>query len=160
MISHDDNREAARRSMTGVMGRYPELTDCGFDLRREHSFERYRAAMLAGRSLAQFSVARIWVRGMGKTKAINPRSGSSYGLKHVAAHEIGYVTNGVFIAAALAEGFDVRLTDPTSPNVWFNMSRRSVSLAHDRKERARVNGCYQSVPPADETSWATGEAAI
>jgi len=54
------------------------------------------------RSLAQFIVARRWLSQFGKLKSLNKR-GSSYGLKHVAAHDIGYVTNGVFIAAAIAE---------------------------------------------------------
>jgi hypothetical protein len=46
------------------------------------------------------------------------RRGSS---KPIAEHDIGYVTNGVFIAAAIAEGFSVRRINNT-PNAMFNIS--------------------------------------
>jgi hypothetical protein len=36
------------------------------------------------------------------------KCGTSYGLKHWAEDSIGNVTNGVFIAAAIVEGFTVR----------------------------------------------------
>jgi hypothetical protein len=38
--------------------------------------------------------------------------------KHIAAHDIGYVTNGVFIA----KGFSVRRINDSNPNAWFNIS--------------------------------------
>jgi hypothetical protein len=38
--------------------------------------------------------------------------------EHIAAHDIGYVTNGVFIA----EGFNVRRINDSNPNAWFNIS--------------------------------------
>src|SRR3954467_4152410 len=65
-----------------------------------------------------------WLGAMEKTKTINTRD-TSYGLKHLAAHEIGYVTNGVFIAAAVHCGFPYRLT-PGRPNVEFGISEKSL----------------------------------
>src|SRR5271166_6416600 len=101
-------------------------------------FERDRATLLDDRSLAQFMGARQWLRQFTKTKAVNPRAGSSYGLKHVAEADIGYVTNGVFIAAAAAEGFIVKRCRPDSPNAWFNISSRARSIGWRREaERER-----------------------
>jgi hypothetical protein len=55
-----------------------------------------------------------------RLKSFNKR-GTSYGLKHIAEHDMGYCTNGVFIAAAIAEGFRVR-REGRSPNAVFNIS--------------------------------------
>jgi hypothetical protein len=58
-----------------------------------------------------------------KTKSIN-RRGTSYGLKHVAEYDIAYLSNGVFIAAATAEGFKVqRIAD--TPNAWIAISSKA-----------------------------------
>jgi hypothetical protein len=81
--------------------------------------------MLLPRSVQQFETARLWLRQFSKVKSSN-RRGSSYGLKHVAAHDIGYVTNGIFIAAALAEGFTVQRC---GPNAWINISSRAWAPA-------------------------------
>ena len=58
------------------------------------------------------------------TKTISPTLASSYGLKHQCESDVGYVTNGSFIAAALLAGFPHVLRSG-SPNVWFGMSRLS-----------------------------------
>jgi hypothetical protein len=63
-------------------------------------------------------------------KTINRRH-SSYGLKHLAEPEIGYVTNGAFIAAAVHCGFSFE-TYPDSPNVCFGISEKSIKA----KQRA------------------------
>ena len=62
----------------------------------------------------------MWLRGQTKRKTLN-KSGTSYGLKHVAERDVGYITNGVFIAAAVAEGFRVVRIRET-PNAWLNIS--------------------------------------
>ena len=57
-------------------------------------------------------------------KTINRRH-SSYGLKHLAEKfsPNGYLSNGVFIAAAMIVGYPFKL-DP--PNAMFGMSERSI----------------------------------
>lgn len=65
-----------------------------------------------------------WLAKISKIKTIN-KSRSSYGLKHLAEKEIGYITNGVFIAAAIHCGFDFKL-QIGSANVFFNMSEKSL----------------------------------
>jgi hypothetical protein len=138
-----DELSAAAADMELVLAAEPNLSDFGFgasNIRKMTAEERVafvqenRARIRLPRSLAQFMAARQWLAQFGKLKALN-RSGSSYGLKHVAGHDIGYVTNGVFIAAAIAEGFIVRriwsVNDTANPNAWFNIS----SAAWRRREQ-------------------------
>ena len=97
--------------------------------------------MRAPRPLAQFIAARGWLRRFNKIKALN-RRGTSYGLKHCAQDDIGYVTNGCFIAAAIAEGFTVRRSQPDSPNALFNISIEAWRYVEwnraEQRRRARI----------------------
>jgi hypothetical protein len=70
----------------------------------------------------QVATCRRWLALFARPrKTINPRR-HSYGLKHdVERWAGGYVGNGAFIAAALAEGYRVRQVD-RGPNAFFNMS--------------------------------------
>jgi hypothetical protein len=119
-----------------VVTRYPELTDFGFGAcfgerklppeEREAQFQINRAKMFEERSLRQFISAHDWLQGQGRRKSLN-RRGTSYGLKHVAAHDIGYVTNGIFIAAAVSAGFRTERAGPLqqSPNARMNISTKA-----------------------------------
>lgn len=72
-----------------------------------------------------------WLRLVGRTKHPNPRVGSSYQLKHRAEkywknhREAGqdyYISNGMFIAAAIHLGFIVKpITE--SPNARVNIAK-------------------------------------
>lgn len=79
------------------------------------------------------AVAKVceWLQGVEKTKT--PKI-SSYYLKHVAEDEIGYVTNGVFIVAAILCGFPYRVNSG-SPNVAFGVSERSI---RDRQQARKA----------------------
>jgi|SRR6267154_5524161 hypothetical protein len=112
---------------------FPELTDFGFGTfderrlspkERAEKFLKNRELMYTARSIEQFQKACDWLNRQPRTKRINPEAGTSYGLKHVAAHSAGYVTNGMFIAAAIACGFEVQRAYD-SPNAWFNISKRA-----------------------------------
>jgi hypothetical protein len=111
----------------------PELCDFGFGVyddknldqeQRSEKLANDRARMFEDRSIEQFDLARGWLRPWAKTKQVNRGAGSSYGLKHRAQRDIGYVTNGVFIAAAYAEGFEVRRIE-NGPNALFNISTKA-----------------------------------
>jgi hypothetical protein len=144
-----DELASAAIDMDLVLEREPLLSDNGFKQLRgrrsqaehEAQFIQWREDMRAPRSLAQFMAARGWLRQFRKIKASN-RRGTSYGLKHCAQDDIGYVTNGVFIAAAIAEGFTVRRTEFDSPNAWFNISteawRYTERRRAERRRRARI----------------------
>jgi hypothetical protein len=99
------------------MAREPELTPNGFGVSAffgERTRPGWRAETLRQEreklreQLRSFVAARAWLRRFPRLKRVNRRRGTCYGLKHVAEREIGYVTNGAFIAAAIAEGFVVR----------------------------------------------------
>jgi hypothetical protein len=145
-----DELATAAADMDRVLEREPQLGDFGFgvwDSRRKTREERAadllrdRDFIRAPRSLAQFMAARGWLRQFGKLKALN-RRGTSYGLKHCAEDDVGYATNGVFIAAAIAEGFTVRRADFDSPNAWFNVSTKAWRHAErnrdEQRRRARI----------------------
>ena len=68
-----------------------------------------------------------WLSAM---KAVQTPDESSYGLKHVAEEEIGYVTNGVFIAAAVHCGFPYKLANG-SENVLFGISKKSIKIKRE-----------------------------
>ncbi len=65
-----------------------------------------------------------WLSTKAKIKTTNKRH-TSYGLKHIAEEEIGYVMNGAFIAAAVHLGFSFELISD-SPNVYFGISEKSL----------------------------------
>lgn len=71
--------------------------------------------------------AESWLADKARRKTINPRY-TSYGLKHLAEKEVGYITNGAFIAAAIHCGFAYRI-HPDSPNPSFGISEKSLRPA-------------------------------
>jgi hypothetical protein len=120
----------AATDMKRVLSEEPELGDFGFGVfdARKKTVEQRQAEMTQERNdiqqpsaLAAFVATRIWLRQFNKIKTLN-RTGTSYGLKHVAECDVGYITNGVFIAAAFAEGFRVARVG-NSPNAWLNISK-------------------------------------
>jgi hypothetical protein len=112
-----------------VIEQLPQLTDFGFGVGGGHrirppdevarDFATNRGLMFKPRSLEQFERACGWWGRQRRVQRINPGAG----LKHRAAKSIGYVTNGMFIAAACASGFRVQRIS-TTPNAWFNLSRK------------------------------------
>ncbi len=120
-----------RADIEAVLEQVPRLNDFGigvFDPRsktaeqREEDMRRDRQKLLDSAE----ACTRVcgWLGLMEKTKTINDRH-TSYGLKHMAEKAVGYITNGVFIAAAIHCGFPFKLI-PGSPNVCFGISERSL----------------------------------
>ena len=108
--------EPTRQAMRDVLAANPSLQRNGFSVGREQSAEELaeeRDQMLEPDALAQFEAARAWLRQWRMLK--RPKHGS-YGLKHKAEPDAGYTMNGVFIAAAIAEGFPVKRQPHGSPN--------------------------------------------
>jgi hypothetical protein len=160
---------SAAIDMDRVLEREPELSDNGFKQLRgrrslaehEAQFLKWREDMRAPRSLAQFMAARGWLRQFRKVKALN-RRGTSYGLKHCAEDDIGYATNGVFIAAAIAEGFVVRCVEFGSPNAWFAISTEAWRHTGRRQEELRRRALIEQWGGLQPVKWRRrhgGEAA-
>ena len=130
------NREAIRAAMEAM----PLLTDFGFGT-FEHpgsasgpDFEKQRRDLLESSwSEKSFEIACAFLRQLDKTKRVRAGAGTSYGLKHRAsawARQTGrctgdcYITNGVFIAAMHACGFDIKPCSPNSPNAIGNIGSK------------------------------------
>lgn len=119
-----------------VMEEAPMLTDFGLGVSERQVFEEQRAILLA--SVADVFWARWWItENLEHGARVNPNR-SSYGLKHLAEKESprGYLTNGVFIAAALMEGFRWRKIGD-GPNAAFFVKERSVKEAARRVRSMR-----------------------
>lgn len=70
------------------------------------------------------------------TKAIN-KNITSYGLKHLAEQDLGYISNEQFIKAAQLLGFKNVPDGANSPNFCFNFSKESIKEL--QKKRANPN---------------------
>jgi len=122
-----------------TMTKEPRLTAFGIGVyfgtpreQRKAKFAKDRADMLHEKCIEQFGRACMWLHDKPKTKQITPRAGTSYGLKHCVErwhqkHFEGeaYVSNGMFIAAAIALGFQIRNSggeERSSPNVFLNIT--------------------------------------
>lgn len=123
-------------SLDAVLTQEPTLNIYGFglgDSGRRLSPSGRRLMLISLRaelSDRQTEVKRTceWIRArLTPQKTINRRH-SSYGLKHCAATDIGYLQNGVFIAAMLLCGYRHEHRD--GPNATFNVSEHSITHAH------------------------------
>ena len=139
--------KAAAGTMTvadirAVLEKHWELTHFGMGPNKSNSegASSYMEALERGQSqllqaLGECNLACAFLRHVDKRKTINPKAGSSYGLKHAVEGyvrrlkagrpENGYVANGAFICAAIHMGFVYRRLDVSRPNVYFNMSSKS-----------------------------------
>jgi len=111
-------------TLNEIIIKYPNLNANGFKYvggPQENDLYKYPLS---------FDAICKWLDNIDKIKTFNKRIGS-YGLKHVCEHSIKhYVSNGVFIAAAIAKHFKFkRYSD--GPNCIFNMSNESISLYVD-----------------------------
>ena len=120
-----------RDMIAAIMAKEPTLNDFGFGLyvgdhrkplkEQAASLDHNRRALLA--SVDRVQATCQWIEDHLRTrKTINPRY-SSYGLKHLAEKDVGYITNGVFIAAMIACGFRYRVD---GPNALFNVAKSKV----------------------------------
>jgi hypothetical protein len=102
--------------------------DCRGISREQRDAEicRGRREMLTPQALDQFQRCYDWLARQPQTVNINKRAGTSYSLKEEVEAESGYVSNGMFIAAALACCFLVEQADD-SRNAWLNIGRIRAS---------------------------------
>lgn len=113
-----------------ILVKNPGLCANGWEAAFE-DFDRSRAHMTSPHGVEEFGRALAFVEARCRpTKAITTHAGS-YGYKHMAENwhrrELGdtadcYVSNGAFIAAALALGYRHQRL-PGSPNCLFNFAR-------------------------------------
>lgn len=125
-----------RADIEAVIALVPQLNDHGigiyFGFRSKSKSERDEIFARDQAELLQSEVACTkvceWLATKVRIATVNDRH-SSYGLKHMMQRETGfYVTNGIFIAAAIHSGFVYKVY-PGSPNVCFGISERSLKKA-------------------------------
>jgi hypothetical protein len=75
-------------------------------------------------------------------------------LKHVAAHEIGYATNGVFIAAAIAAGFEVCPASLGSLNAVFKICTEAWKQQLPMQDHERLAAALSRAQKAMEEAQA------
>lgn len=110
-----------------IVNSHPDLNDFGFGLYfgYENESDDVKAKVKFAQvqrlldSESEFCRAVEWI-----SKNIEPTRGkkktrNSYGLKHDAEKEIGYLTNGVFISAMIYCGYPYRID---GPNAIFNVN--------------------------------------
>ena len=122
----------SRMRIITVQAAEPCLTRWGFWCGQAYDFGQARDEMTSAEGVAEFDRATAFLLNCRRTRDVTaPRT--SYGWKHVAerlareAGRPGYVSNGMFLAAALALGFVVEREHPRSPNAYLNISRRTGS---------------------------------
>src|SRR5690349_135793 len=102
----------SREEIQKVIDKLPQLTDAGVAVNignkmsqdeYEKKFHEDRESLL--NSTEVFEKTCKWLEHIQKIKTINQNHSSS-DLKHIAERETGYISNGVFIAAAIHCGFD------------------------------------------------------
>lgn len=128
----------SRKDIENVINQIPELTDFGIGIYEngkglstsEYELEFKKNQNLLLKSTDSFDKTVNWLCDIKKIKRINNKH-TSYELKHLAEKDINYITNGVFIAAAIHCGFNYKL-EKGCPNVLFNMSEKSIKMKiHD-----------------------------
>lgn len=139
-----------------VIARAPMLTHFGWGANSHaiRSGESVGDAIRRGQeelrsALEECNKAMLFLAHVVPRKTLNPRAGSSYGLKHAAEgflkafpdakNRNHHVSNGAFICAALHLGFDCRPTTLTSVNVFFNFSSRSPVLEWRKLQGRRAH---------------------
>lgn len=139
-----DKLAQAAREMQVVLREWPKLTSFGFrepnallqyfGPAADETFRQEREQMLSDDYLAAFLATRKWLRANATSRNTPNPHATSYGMKHRVERETGYITNGVFIAAAVAEGYTVKQEGfpggrkmPLSPNAAINIDLRPLA---------------------------------
>ncbi len=134
----------AEMQLAAVMHKHPLLCNNGIGVFNHWRIPRPQreTELLVERKKLQDSIDDVlgtieWLRSnISPIKTINDKH-SSYGLKHLAEKELPpkyYITNGVFIAAAIMSGYVYRQSvHHGSPNVEFAMSERSIKAVRNRQ---------------------------
>jgi hypothetical protein len=147
----------ARDLMQYVIEKHPNLTSQGFDsfwpakmpAERQVKFDTDRAKLLEPDTLAAFSRAVDWLSQFDARKSFSQR-GTSGSLKRVAEPEIGHTTNGCFIAAAVAAGFDARPEAMGSPHAALKICSQAWQRRVSMKDQARLAAAVRRAHDAIE----------
>jgi hypothetical protein len=120
--------DSTKETITLIRAKHPDLCSNGWKycgVRNEH--EKWREEMTSDNSMRWFERAAEYLSGRARRKSIW-KGATSYSWKHQAEHYFkmrdggdAYISNGVFIAAAIALDFKVKRIS-ASPNCFLNIS--------------------------------------
>jgi hypothetical protein len=131
-----------RQEMLKVLSVVPDLTPNGMKSDRAtlgYDYKGKSEELLLEQSLQQFSTCKDWLSKVVKTRSFNLRY-TSYGYKHMVERWADlYVSNGAFIAAAIALEFKIKRTHSKSPNIFLPISSKSVKEMKEREKKILHN---------------------
>ena len=103
------------KSIEQVFNENPELHSLGWLVEGQEEKLKWKP------NLDEVDLAMRFIQEHAVPRRVSSRSQGSYGLKHAVERWAGtYISNGAFIAAALALGYEARRF-PNSPNCAFNL---------------------------------------
>ena len=147
-------------TIRGIIGLCPDLTYSGFAVgggpkrslrQRAAEIRGERQRMLTSAACDEFRRACHWLDEQPRTQHINRKSGNSYILKEEVELGGGHVSSGMFIAAAIACGYDVEQAGFNSRHAWLNigqirLTNPNLHLTSSRRDPTAVIA-YSPRPP-------------
>lgn len=129
-----------KKQVEKLLQQHPLLSDGGYGIAKDFADKHtaWRAALLTPGSVAEIERLCHWIDGNLSPQKSTNRRHTSYGLKHIAEREIGYVSNGQFIVAALLCGYRM-MRPPIWYNPAFNFSEASIRRVNQRATRTPEN---------------------
>lgn len=120
------------KTLQEVTREYKNLGDVGFIVRnREEPEQAYQERVTNAQktlvdNTSEIEAAITWIKNNLEPATKINVSTNSYTLKHYAEKETGYISNGVFILAALMCGYECEQYSPNSINGCFNISAKKI----------------------------------
>lgn len=137
-----EDLNSLRQEMLKVLSVVPDLTPNGMksDLATlGYHYDGKPEEMLSSELLQQFSACKNWLNKVVKIRSFN-RNHTSYRYKHMVERWADlYVSNGAFIAAAIALDFPIKRTHSKSPNVFLPISNKSVKEMKEQEKKILHN---------------------
>jgi len=115
------------KTLKQIKKEYPTLTSNGWAY---WAFDRIDDGEIASGDISKHpeefkAICDFLNKNIGHTKTVNTKGNSSYGLKHIVEDMIHhYISNGMFMAAALACGYKMKYKSDDGPNAYFAMSQK------------------------------------
>lgn len=138
-MSIDVDDTTLQQQIEGILEQHRLLSDYGYgsypNSKGMQEHQALRAALLTPDSVEAIAKLCGWIRtNLRERLNVNNRH-SSYELKHIAEKDVGYVSNGQFIVAALLCGYKMGKRPRINPS--FNIEERSIKEAYTVKSRGK-----------------------
>lgn len=137
-----EDLNSLQQEMLKVLSVVPDLTPNGMKsdpVTLGYHYDGKPEKMLSSELLQQFLTCKKWLNKVVKIRSFN-RNHTSYGYKHMVERWADlYVSNGSFIAAAIALDFPIRRTHSKSPNVFLPISNKSVKEMKKQEKKTLQN---------------------